>query len=243
MRFLDVMKVVAPVAVAFIPGVGIPAAIALSAAMSGGISAAEGKSTREILRDTALGAASGAGGAAIGGAISRGASSLASKTAEKAMDVGVEEMAKASSQAVAKGGIEAVPELSAAATGRATSAVTKAAPKVARYQQIAKLTSGALGKDPEKTSAMLKTVKSGGKVVRAADMAYQTAVPPEDPEAQARAMQQSQQTFMEHQADLMNRIQQSQQLANHPGYDDKYQFGALGQQRWATPALGFGRFY
>lgn len=77
--FMDVMKTVAPIAVAFIPGIGVPAAIALSAAMKGGTTAAEGGSWKEIARDAAIGGATGAAG--IG--ISQGVGKMMGKASEK----------------------------------------------------------------------------------------------------------------------------------------------------------------
>jgi hypothetical protein len=215
--FLDILETVAPIGVAMIPGVGIPAAIALSAATKGGITAAKGGGMGEILRDAAIGGATGAAGAGIGGAISKGASKAAAKTAEKAMDVGVQSVIDATPAAIAEGGIEAVPELTQAALDTSTAAVTKAAPKVARFEKIASLTSGALGKDPDKTEKLLKTTKTIGKVASGMDDMAQAVSPPP--------------RFNQHQASI----------ANAPGMDPRYQFG--GRRMYGGTKVVGGGYY
>lgn len=153
--WMDFMKIAAPIGVAMIPGVGIPASIALGAAMQGGMSAAEGGSTKEILRDTLLGGASGAGGAAVAGGISKGLTGAGTKMAEGA---GAKALATMATESVPKG-----MEQFAKQTARG-----------AMLQKLGTATSGALGKNADKTADILEMVQKGGKIVGAADMAVNT---------------------------------------------------------------------
>jgi len=173
----------------------------------------------EILRDTALGAASGAGGAALGGAISKGLGTAASKAAEKGMDVGVKQVADATSQAIAKGGTEAVGTLTDAGLSKATEAATSGLARQALLQKGADLTAGARGKNPDKTASMLKTLKSGGQAVGAVDDIAQMAYQPPRFSQQHAAM------------------------ARQAGMNPKYQFGVQGPDDDPRQSLGFGRFY
>lgn len=217
-RFTDFLEMAAPAAVAFIPGIGIPAAIALSAAMKGGMSAAKGGSATEILRDTAFGAASGAGGAALGGAISGSLGKGATKVAEKAAS-------KAAIGKLAEGGMKLGPMGIPQVTGEALQAGSDVLAQGTGLSNLleggARFTSAAKGKDPAKTSKMLKTIQSGGKVVGAADQFAQAVTEPPRFSQQHMAL-----------------------AGQHPGMDPKYQFG---QQGFGQPgggvSLGFGRFY
>lgn len=159
--FLDIMETLAPIGVAMIPGVGIPAAIAMSAAMKGGSTALKGGDIGDVLLNTGLGAATGAAGIGIGGAISKGLGGAATKAGEKAMDVGLDAV-------LAEGLTEAgMPIVTDAALKTSTEAVAKAAPRVAALTKAAKATSGALGEDPDKTKAIVGKVKSIGKMASA----------------------------------------------------------------------------
>lgn len=159
--FYDFMKIAAPIGVAMIPGVGIPASIALSAAMKGGTTALEGGGIGEILRDTAIGGATGAAGAGTAGAIS--------KIAGKAGGAAVEQGGKAATEAFAK-----TPELGfAKATEKAMGALAKAGGRQKLAQGVSGAFSGALGEDPEKTTRMLDMVKKGGNMAGGLDQAYQ----------------------------------------------------------------------
>jgi hypothetical protein len=157
--FMDFMEIAAPIGVAMIPGVGIPASIALSAAMKGGGTALKGGGIGEILRDTAIGGATGAAGAGTAGAIS--------KFAGKAGGAAVEQGGKVATEAFAEGG----PDMFA----KAAKALTKAGGRQKAAQGVSKAFSGALGDDPEKTAAMLNVVKKGGNVAGGLDQAYQFA--------------------------------------------------------------------
>jgi hypothetical protein len=206
-KFMDLMETIAPMAVSFIPGIGIPAAIALSAATKGGITAAKGGGAGEILRDAALGAAGGAGGAAMGGALSKGLGEAAGKAVEKGGEAATKAFANAGETGFAEATKTAMGELAKAQTKRAL------------LDKGAQLTAGALGKDPGKTQNMLKTIQSGGKVVGAIDQAYQTMMP--------------ENSFMRH-----------QQAMTPPGFTNKYQYGAYGQDQGNNNlSLGFGRYY
>jgi len=159
--FYDFLEMAAPIGVAMIPGIGIPASIALSAAMKGGTSAIKGGSMGEILRDTALGAAGGAAGAGTAGAIS--------KIAGKAGGAAVEQGGKVAEAAFAK-----TPELGfGKATEKAMGALAKAGGRQKLAQGVSGAFSGALGDDPEKTSRMLDMVKKGGNVAGSVSDAYQ----------------------------------------------------------------------
>ena len=218
-RFTDFLELAAPAAVAFIPGIGIPAAIALSAAMKGGMSAAKGGSATEILRDTALGAASGAGGAALGGAISGTLGKGATKVAEKAAG---EAAIKSMAETGMKLGPMGIPQVTGQALKAGSDVLAKGTGLSNLLEKGASLTSAAKGKDPKKTASMLKTIQSGGRVVSAADQAAGMFAP-----EQPRFSQ-----------------QHTAMAGQHPGMDPKYQFG---QQGFGQPgdglSMGFGRFY
>jgi len=224
-RFTDILETIAPIGVAMIPGVGIPAAIALSAAMKGGVTAAKGGSGAEILRDLAIGGATGAAGAGTAGLLSKGLGKAAGAATEKAGGKAAEKLA---ATAASKGGLSfsgGLPQIAYGAAGQggldtAANIMAKGATKAALLQKGADLSSGALGKDEEKTAAMLKTIKSGGRMVGAADDLVQAATPPP--------------RFSQHTA-----LAQQQTPGMHP----KYQFGIHGAGRDPRLELGFGRFF
>lgn len=206
-RWLDVLETVAPIGVAMIPGVGIPAAIAMSAAMKGGSTALKGGDMTEVLRDAAIGGATGAAGVGTAGAISK----FAGKAGEAAVGAG----GKAATKAFEKTADVGFGKAAEQAMGALSKAGT--AQKVA--QGVAGATSGALGKDPEKTAAMLKTLKSGGQAVGAVDDIAQMAYQPPRFSQQHAAM------------------------ARQAGMNPKYQFGVQGPDDDPRQSLGFGRFY
>lgn len=159
--FYDFMEIAAPIGVAMIPGVGIPASIALSAAMKGGTTALKGGGIGEIARDAALGAAGGAAGAGTAGAIS--------KIAGKAGGAAVEQGGKAATEAFSEAGELGFGE----ATKQAMGHLAKAGGRQKLAEGVSGAFSGALGEDPEKTAKLLGMVKQGGQVAGAADQAFQ----------------------------------------------------------------------
>lgn len=210
MSFLDIMEIVGPIGVAMIPGVGIPAAIAMSAAMKGGSTALKGGDIGDILLNTGLGAATGAAGVGIGGALSKGLGGAATKTTEKAMDVGLDAI-------LAEGLTETgMPIVTDAALKTGTDAMTKIAPKVARLDKLADVTSGALGEDPEKTKALLGKVKSVGKMAGAGQDVKEMLMPEPPRFSQVVGPQQ-------------------------PGMDPRYQFGT-DPSKYRTAVVGGGYY-
>ena len=165
-RWTDFLEMAAPIGVAMIPGVGIPASIALSAAMQGGKTALKGGDMTEILRDTAIGGATGAAGAGTAGAISKFAGKAAGAAADAGGKAAETAFSKTADIGFGKASEQAMKALSRAGTAQ----------KVA--QGVAGATSGALGEDPEKTASLLKMVKSGGQAVGAVDQFAQAMLPP-----------------------------------------------------------------
>lgn len=211
MSYLDILETVAPIGIAMIPGVGIPLAIAASAAMKGGSTAIKGGDIGDILLNTGLGAATGAAGIGIGGAISKGLGGAAAKTTEKAMDVGLDAV-------LAEGLTEAgMPIVTDAALATSTGALAKVAPKVARLDKLADVTSGALGEDPDKTKALLGKVKSVGKMAGAGQDVKEMLTPPPPRFTQVAGMQQ-------------------------PGMDPQYQFGSGQRKKYGTAVVGGGYY-
>ena len=180
MRWTDILGTVAPIGLSLIPGIGIPAAIAASAALKGGMTAAEGGSAGEILRDVGLGAATGAAGAGtaagIGKLLGKGAEAAttaggkaATKAFEKAGDIGFGEASKQAMQALSRAGT---------------------AEKV--LGGAAQVFTPDMGENAKVTASMLETLQKGGKVIGAADQAVKTVQQMQTPRFSQQHMAMSQ---------------------------------------------------
>jgi len=159
--FMDFLEMAAPIGIAAIPGVGIPASIALSAALKGGTRAAKGGSLAEILRDTAIGGAGGAAGAGTAGMISKTAGKAGQAAAGKGIEAATKTIGTAGDVGFGKAMEQSMKQLARAGT------------KQKLAQGVSSAFSGALGDDPERTASLLNMAKKGGRVAGSLDQAYQ----------------------------------------------------------------------
>jgi len=220
MNWWDIAEIVVPVAASV---VGTPAAgIAVSAAMKGGKAAAEGKGIKGIAGQAILGAGTGAAGALGAGALGKAVGKAGEKAATKASEKAVEKLA---GTAVSKGGLSTgfmgIPQIAYGAAGpealsAATETIGKGAARAATAGKVGDFLQQGLGEEG-KSTGMLKTVKSGAKVVGAADQ-FAQAMGPQPPR------------FSEQHQAMMGR---------YPGMDDKYQFGGQAPRFSSTQTLGF----
>jgi hypothetical protein len=213
--FWDVFKTAAPIGAAFIPGVGPLASIGISAALSGGIKAAEGGDVTDILKAGAIGAGSGAVGLGVGSALSKGASEAGTKAAEQA--AGKAALAKTMETGGLQFGPMGVPMLSPEGMMAGSAKLAEGTAKSRILEKVGDITSPLRGKDPEAQSALLNKVGKGTKLAT-------TALGAISPEQQ----QQQPPRFME------------TQMRMHPGFDPSYQFGR--RRSYGTPVVGGGYY-
>jgi len=158
--FMDLMETIAPIGVAMIPGVGIPAAIALSAATKGGITAAKGGGIGEILKDAAIGGATGAAGIGIGQGIGKFMGKAGEKLTENVTEKAIQTMADT-------GGMEGVV--------KGFEIATKGSPTGKVLSNVGTKLAN-IGTDP-KSKGMLDLAKKTGKAAGVVDQAVDLFTP------------------------------------------------------------------